>query len=257
MLQHGSYCALLGFIICVYAVIVDRFRQSRKRIEALQKESGDSYCEKGQIKFQRKFVNFTRTLKPEFPGHTGEGMCIISFRNEAHTFSLCHIDKSRKRRSSSVVKSLSILVSHVKAATYVLVIVSIYLATWTPFFGYSIYKSLTRMTLDMDESDLGSLSLNVTLLRSSLADALQNKSSQFEVENISNVDDFTKLILQSVEMKILSNIFGNYVSMLNSLANPVLYALWYPDFRKYALLVPHWIMMAFKKSDENVLVVNI
>ena len=153
------------------------------------------------------------------------------------------------------MKSLYILVSHVKAATYVLVIVSIYLATWTPFFGYSIYKSLTRMTLDMDESDLGSLSLNVTLLRSSLADALQNKSSQIEVENISNVDDFTKLILQSVEMKIFSNIFCNYLSMLNSLANPILYALWYPDFRKHVLLIPIWIKQAFKKykevSDQN------
>ena len=57
-------------------------------------------------------------------------------------------------------------------------------------------------------------------------------------------------------MKIMSNILGNYISILNSLANPVLYALWYPDFRKYALLVPAWIKMAFKKSekvsDENI-----
>ena len=48
----------------------------------------------------------------------------------------------------------------------------------------------------------------------------------------------------------MSNILGNYVSMLNSLANPLLYALWYPDFRKYALLVPDWIKKAFKKSEE-------
>ena len=92
--------------------------------------------------------------------------------------------------------------------------------------------------------------INVTFLKTCLYDALQDKNTYIQAENITDVHDFTKLIFQSLDMKIISNILGNYISILNSLANPVLYALWYPDFRKYALLVPFWIKMAFKKSEE-------
>ena len=124
------------------------------------------------------------------------------------------------------------------------------MATWTPFFAFSVYKSLTRISLptEIDGYISDSTALNVTFLKSCLADALSDKNTYIHAEDINDVNSFTKLILQSLEMKILSNILGNYVSLLNSLANPILYALWYPDFRKYALLVPYWIKMALKKS---------
>ena len=185
----------------------------------------------------------------------------ISFNLKLNLISLQIVKQTIQEKEDPVRwwKVFTVLVSHVKAASYVLVIVSIYLASWTPFFAYSVYKSLTKIGLptEIDGHVSDSTALNVTFLKSCIAGALQEKRTSIEAENSTEVNNFTKIILQSVEMKILSNIFGNYVSMLNSLANPVLYALWYPDFRKYALLVPHWIKMAFKKSEENVLVVNI
>ena len=81
----------------------------------------------------------------------------------------------------------------------------------------------------------------MTLLKSCLADALQDQSCYIQEENVTAVEDFTKIILQSVEVKIISNILGNYLTIVNSMANPVLYGLWYPEFRKYVLLIPHRI----------------
>ena len=124
----ATYFVLLCLVIFVYADIVARFRQSRKRLEALEKQSGDSYYMVKETKFQRKFGKLAKTLKPTIPGHMDKGISIIRFKNEAYHFTNSETDKPRKRRSSSVVKSLSILVSHVRAATYILVIVSMYLA---------------------------------------------------------------------------------------------------------------------------------
>ena len=126
----------------MYAVIVARFRQSRKKLEALEKQAGESYYMVKELKFQRRFGKLAKTLKPEVPGLMGKGISIIRFKSEAYHFT--NSDTEKPIRSSSVVKSLSILVSHVRAATYILVIVSMYLATWTPFFAYSVYKSLTK-----------------------------------------------------------------------------------------------------------------
>ena len=88
---------------------------------------------------------------------------------------------------------------------------------------------------------MASTALNVTFLKTCLSDALQVKNIYIHAENITDVHDFTKLILQSLELSY---------NHLNYLANPVLYVLWYPDFRKYALLVPDWIKKAFEKTEE-------
>ena len=131
-----------------------------------------------------------------------EGIYFIGFRNESYRLTGIDTDKPRKRRSSSVVKSLSILVSHVRAATYVLVIVSIYLATWTPFFAFSVYKSLTRISMptEIDGYVTDSTALNVTFLKSCLADALSDKKTYIYAENSFDVNSLTKLILQSLEI---------------------------------------------------------
>ena len=67
----------------MYAVIVARFRQSRKRLEALEKQAGDSYYVAKEPKFQRKFGKLAKTLKPEIPGLMDKGIYIIKLdKNE-------------------------------------------------------------------------------------------------------------------------------------------------------------------------------
>ena len=52
----------------MYAIIVARFRQSRKKLEALEKQTGESYYMVKELKFRRRFGMLAKTLKPEVPG---------------------------------------------------------------------------------------------------------------------------------------------------------------------------------------------
>jgi len=243
------YVVILGFVIFVYVVMVTKFRQSRKKLEALQKLGQEDSNEMQKPKFQRTFLTISRTVKIQtIPDIQNKDVYLVGYKTSVDEFKEEKMNKPKKRRSSSVVKRFSNLVSHARAATYVLVIVSVYLATWTPFFAYCLYKSLTRVYLD-NSVDV-ELRLNITVLRSCISDALQNQSCIIQTNNITSLREYTKLILQSLEMKVSSNILGNYIPMLNSLANPVLYALWYPDFRNYTLLIPKWISSTFKKTGK-------
>ena len=77
-----------------------------------------------------------------------------------------------------------------------LVIVTIYLATWTPFLVYSVSKTLTRTIIMNQQVDKVSdtARVNVTLLKSCLAAALQDQSCYIQEENLTVVEDFTKII---------------------------------------------------------------
>ena len=99
------FCPFVFGHFCVCCIVL-RFRQARKRLEALEKQAGDNYYMVKEPKFQRKFVKLAKTLKPEVPGMMDKGISIIRFKNEAYHFTGSNTEKPRKRRSSSVVKSL-------------------------------------------------------------------------------------------------------------------------------------------------------
>ena len=44
-----------------------------------------------------------------------------------------------------VYKSLSVLISHIRAASYVLVIVAVYFVAWAPFFVFGILNSVNNL----------------------------------------------------------------------------------------------------------------
>ena len=240
-----QYVVVLSFVIFVYAAMVIKFRQSRKRLEALQMLTQKDSFEMQGITFQQKFWIFPKSLRNnEIPCIEAKMLTLVRYKNNKTIFADEKVEKSVQRRTSSVVKRFSILVSHARAVIYVLVIVSVYLATWTPFFVFCLYKSITKLYV---EADAEKNDLDVNLLKNCLEDALQNQNTTIQIKNTAKLEEFTRLIFQSLEMKIFSNTLGNYVPLLNSLANPILYALWYPNFRSYACLIPHWIVSAIKR----------
>ena len=164
-------------------------------MEALQKRNEDIK----QPTFHRKRGIIVQKLKPEVPGLIDEGIHITKIKPyiyETGEFKDGSRKRPRKQSSSSVLKSLSILLSHIRGASYVLVIVTIYLATWTPFLVYSVSKTLTRTIIMNQQVDKVSdtARVNVTLLKSCLADALQDQSCYIQEENVTVVEDFTKII---------------------------------------------------------------
>jgi len=175
VMESLLYVVILGFVIFVYVVMVAKFRQSRKKLEALQKLGQEDLNEMQKPKFQRTFLTISKTVQAQtIPDIKNKDVFLVRYKNSVGECKEEKMNKPIKRRSSSVVKRFSTLVSHARAAKYVLVIVSAYLATWTPFFGYCLYKSLTRVYLD--KSVDVELCLNITVLRSCISDALQNQS---------------------------------------------------------------------------------
>ena len=103
-----TYFVILCLVIVVYAIIAGRFRQARKKLKALEKQSGEKYCKVKKPIFQRCFGIIAETKKNEIAGITDEVISTTLFKNESHEFTCHDLDRPRKRRSSSVVKSFSV-----------------------------------------------------------------------------------------------------------------------------------------------------
>ena len=203
-----------------------QFRQSRKRLEELQRQS-QSYEYTSEIVFKKN--NRTVSSKSEVAGINNKQIQSISVKFieneklflEDQTFNL-------KRKSSSVTRSVSVLLSHVRAATYVLAIVTVYLLTWTPFILFIIYNSFNLTSQDHGEME----DVSVRQIKSCFKSALQDGGCNILSEDITQINQDLQSILHSFETDTYAHILGPYLTLLNSIANPILYALWYPDFRR-------------------------
>ena len=156
-----------------------------------------------------------------------------------------------KRRSSSILRGLNVLVSHVRAATYVLVIVSVYLVTWMPFFIFCIYKSFFSLETVVTIQNVETFGENLSQLKKCLTIALQDKTCDIEVDYMLEMDVVIKHIFESEQTKTIFRLLGLYLALLNSLANPVFYAFWYPEFRKYLMNIFKWIKLNLYCKDAS------
>ena len=59
-------------------------------------------------------------------------------------------------------------------------------------------------------------------------------------EDFIQFQNLVKLTFDSEKSRMIFRIIGLYLGMLNSIANPILYAFWYPDFQKYFLSFFSW-----------------
>ena len=146
--------------------------------------------------------------------------------------------ESNPEIKNTVFKSLSVLISHIRAATYVLVIVAVYFLAWAPFFGFCILNSVNH--LGKPPQDLNALPetshINIKLIKECLKYAIiygDSCSFHFESSNV-KASLLIQTILNSEKIKTKYRLVGVYLSLLNSFANPILYAFWYPVFRTCA-----------------------
>ena len=78
--------------------------------------------------FYRNYGVFRKEMQSEIPGLFSDGIQILEMRKLENTRNenpYLEYNIKRKRRSSSVMKSLVVLTSHVRAATYVLIILTL------------------------------------------------------------------------------------------------------------------------------------
>ena len=60
--------------------------------------------------------------------------------------------------------------------------------------------------------------------------ALQGNTSMIEVKDLESCQVLTSLTFESEISRMIFRLLGLYLGMLNSIANPILYAFCYPDF---------------------------
>ena len=145
------------------------------------------------------------------------------------------IDGKKEKTENIVVKNISIIVYNARSASYVLVIVTVYLIVWTPFFAVCSFKTMDSFFYENEHEQLLEMShVDIKLLKRCLKLVFTDQlGCELNIKNVIHTNMFIRSIQVSEEMKTIFRLFGVYFSMLNSVANPVLYAFWYPVFRKY------------------------
>jgi hypothetical protein len=139
------------------------------------------------------------------------------------------------KKSNNVVKNISIIVYNARSASYVLVIVTVYLIVWTPFFAVCTFKTMDSFFNDNEHEPILEMShVDIKLLKRCLKLVFTDqRGCELNIQNVIHTNMFIRSIQVSEEMKTIFRLFGVYFSLLNSVANPVLYAFWYPVFRTY------------------------
>ena len=139
-----------------------------------------------------------------------------------------------------MLKNLAVLASHLRAAKYILILVSTLLLTWTPFIVLGWYEGFLH---HQEELIKPKNEVNMRLLLSCLETVIQNGECSMDVktENLkeNQLIEILKIIFHSKELSFLGNAVCSG-PLLNSTANTILYAFWYPDFRRYLVQIPQW-----------------
>ena len=91
-------------------------------------------------------------------------------------------------------------------------------------FFLCVYKSLLPLQINFSSPHSEVFYVNMSLLKKCFITALQDKTCEMEVKESLEIDDVIKFSYDSEETKIIFGILG----LLNSIANPVLYA-WIPS----------------------------
>ena len=222
-----AFYIVLILVILIYICIFCKFWSQQKRFRKIKRLHSR---EENSISFFRKVCLFRRLVtESQLAINDNNNMQIlkISYQNcEDFRVSL----RDRKRHSSSVLRNIKTLTSYTRAAKYILILVLVLLISWTPWFSYILSKTI----LDQTENSSYSESMNHTLILNCVNSVMQERPCflEIEAENLQDVERNVKKIIDLDQDNSITIVLGVFLSTMNSLANPVLYAIWYPEFRQ-------------------------
>ena len=234
-----------------------KFRETRKKLEALQQANTEDYA-RSNLTFHQSLGMFKKKLPPDVPGLSCESIQTLEVKHVKTGHKLVNTDtgwsnRKARRRSSSVVKRISVLVSNVRAAKYVLVLLTTLIFTWGPCFGYALYESISHMVdndMDPNRSDV-----NITQVLTFLNTAIQSTQFNFTIEtenyNQLEIKERIRNVFHIKEAEVI-DMLAYHFALFNSMANPIIYAFWYSDFRNYIVKIPHWFVWKQKKINSQI-----
>jgi len=235
-----GFFMIFGTMIGLYSEVLAKSRQSQKRLAELQKLTEETDFAKSHISFYRqkgiikKKVEVIQNLVVEPVWiKLGNGKQFKSFDFENN-------QSQRKRRNSSVVRKISMLASQSKAATYVMTLLITLLLTWIPYgihlsrdMIYHIGRNETSVNLETETIEDIYACLQM-IINQNLC-ALDKQLSEEEMDEAHYVLNH----LSHVEETLYYEYFTGVIApTFHGFINPILYALWYSEFRTYLMSFP-------------------
>ena len=216
--------------VVTYLTMFHKFLKNKTKLRVMKKLLEEVTA----ISFQRIICNFRKDLtKSQIPEEMDTQIQILQITNITSNGSSDFKTslKRQRRRSSSVLRSLVTLTSHVRAAKYILLLVLTLVVTWTPWFFYVIIE----FAIHYSDEQKYLLDLNNTMILECVNNVFKEKECSLSVplQYLEDIKKRIRLIVHLDEANSMTIVLSVFLSSLNSLANPILYALWYPDFREH------------------------
>ena len=163
-------------------------------------------------------------------------------------------DNKRERRGNSMVRKFSLLTSQTKAATYILILLLILSITFLPFSILLPYDMIYHFKGGEDTA----LNLEISQVER-IFSCLKNliREENCVQEETIKEDDFyeTEKLLDQLshnEEMLYYEYFTRIIPLFHTLLNPIIYALWYSEFRAYAFGFTGLFIKKKKNVEENV-----
>merc|ERR1719312_1481291 len=239
----------------IYSVMLYKFQKQRKKLKALQRITEEDDFAKSNMKLnQVKGVYKKRFLTD--PSSSEDPVQTLSIKHLDTNKQFTSPDKighQRKRRNSSIVRAAAVLMSHVKATKYVLLIVGTHLISFFPAYAIIFGDTMNHMVNDATYKAYLNTDLNSTAIFNCMNLAIENTECnlalEIEEEDMARVEDRINSMFHIRAYQLFLHITGSYLSVTNAVLNPFFYAFWYPEFRKYVIMIPGWFIK--KKLDQN------
>ena len=116
----SSIITVLAVVVFIYSAMLHKFRVNRRNLRNLQKVVETEHFFSSSITFSRNWCFFRKHYSSDIPGLSSYGVWNKSLKKQDVLFrslSAEVMESVPKRRNSSVVGKLRVLVSHVNAAT--------------------------------------------------------------------------------------------------------------------------------------------
>jgi len=228
------YCIIWIALLLFYSRVLKKSWQTQQRLKEFEKSSTGTYFACFNLKIQRRKGMIMKTLNI----HRPEPVALVSMitENGDEFKSLEHENEQVEKISQkgSIVKKVTKFLSQTRAALYVLILTLTLWLTMAPF-GFFFLKDMIYHIGRKDSLKLPNSTLNNTILcvQKLVLDQYCALNDDIHDDNLVDFQEDLQIILHNEETVYIEYITGVLLPLFNSMLNPILYALWYSEFRKY------------------------
>jgi len=245
------YFFILGSLVVIYSKMLSKSRKSQKKLAELQKIAQETDFTKPNLSFNKN----KGLLKKKIHTSNLDPVELLYVKFESgkkfKTFDYENKDHQIAGRKNSVIRKIAVLTSQSKAATYILVLLLIFLFTWMPYNSYTVADTIYHLGRN-DTFQVNLERKTVEHIFSCMQTLVRYRNCSLnEKMTIEEMDTANKVLdqISHTEKLLYYEYFtGIVLPTFHAFINPFLYALWYSEFRMYVIAFPQ---LFFKKKQTD------